>query len=206
MGKANEPKALTEYINGLGNLESNTNLLYITIADKIDEPLVKSLFQEIAVDSHKHSLILKGISESISQPENDLKECAEKIGESWGMMAKIQKEIDKMDKLDSENLHWLSEKLVFFESIMGEEYYVFVQLTTLQILVKEIKQKYNINLEQTKSIFTNIINDENHHREILETIRELTAKRERETDISPAVKYQDPRCLDQAHGSCKIKS
>ena len=34
----------------------------------------------------------------------------------------------------------MSRKLAFLESIMGEEYYMFVQMKTLEIMVKEINQ------------------------------------------------------------------
>lgn len=67
----------------------------------------------------------------------------------------------------------LSAKLKIFESIMDEEYYIFVQLKTLELMVKEINQMYNIDLRSAKSIFINIISDEDRHREILETIERL---------------------------------
>jgi hypothetical protein len=56
---------------------------------------------------------------------------------------------------------------------MDEEYYIFVQLKTLELMVKEINQMYNIDLRSAKSIFINIISDEDRHREILETIERL---------------------------------
>ena len=79
------------------------------------------------------------------------------------------------------------------ESIMGEEYYVLVQLKTLQLMTQEINQLYNVNLESLKNIFTKIINEEEHHREILETIKTLLDRKEQpEADSAPSVRYQHP--------------
>ena len=186
-----EPQTLADYIDCLSLLESSTSLLYNTIADKVELPLVKSLFKEIAIDSHKHSVILKGVSESIAHSEGAQKECEKKIGESWRMINRLQKEVSKINKINAEDLPELSAKLKIFESIMGEEYYIFVQLKTLDFMVKEINQMYNIDLSSAKSIFTNIISDEDRHREILGTIERLITKQEA-ADNSPIVRYQNP--------------
>ena len=50
---------------------------------------------------------------------------------------------------------------------------------------------YNIDLSSAKSIFTNIISDEDRHREILGTIERLITKQEA-ADNSPIVRYQNP--------------
>ena len=186
-----EPQTLADYIDCLSLLESSTSLLYNTIADKVELPLVKTLFKEIAIDSHKHSVILKGVSESIAHSEGAQKECEKKIGESWRVINRLQKEVSKINKINAEDLPELSAKLKIFESIMGEEYYIFVQLKTLDFMVKEINQMYNIDLSSAKSIFINIISDEERHREILGTIERLITKQEA-TDNSPIVRYQNP--------------
>jgi rubrerythrin len=199
MAKPNEPKTIAEYIDCLSHLEANTSKLYNDIAEKTEMPLVKAHFQEIAIDSQKHHNILQGVSKSICvKNQCNRKECGEKIGQSWEITNKVQKEIGKINKIDSENLSWLIEKLGYFESIMGEEYYIFVQLKTIQILVNEINKQYNIDLSSIKSIFNNIIKDEDHHRELLEIVRQLVTKKEKEEDNSPAVKYQNPDAWNQA--------
>jgi bacterioferritin (cytochrome b1) len=73
---------------------------------------------------------------------------------------------------------------------MSEEYYMLVQMKTLHMMMKEINQMYNIDLYNVRDIFMNIINDEDHHREILETIKQLTAKEE--ASNAPFVKFQNP--------------
>lgn len=192
MADKNEPKTFAEYIHCLSKLENATSKLYQEIAEKTDMPLVKSLFQEIAFDSQKHYIILKGVSESIKPTKFSPKECGDKIGASWNIMEKAQNETAKIEKINPENMQWLVKQLAYFESLMGEEYYIFVQLKTLELLVKEINIKYSIDLSSTKKLFVKIIEDEDHHRELLETIKNMVSKKATETDNSPAVKYQNP--------------
>jgi len=196
--KQDDPKTIAQYIQCLSKLESNTSQLYSAIAKKSELPLVKALFQEIAIDSQKHFTILDGISKSIAQVDVNPKECGNKIGESWRLIEKAQKEIGKMEKIDASNINWLVKQLAYFESIMGEEYYIFVQLKTLEILVKEINSQYKIDLQSTKKVFSKIIEDENHHRELLETIQKMVAQEEKDSDNSPVVKYQNPDAWSQA--------
>lgn len=198
MTKQDDPKTIAQYIQCLSKLESSTSQLYNNIAKKIEHPLVKALFQEIAIDSQKHYTILEGISKSIAQVDVNPKECDNKIGESWSIIEKAQKEIGKMEKIDASNINWLVKQLSYFESIMGEEYYIFVQLKTLEILIKEINSQYKIDLQNAKKLFSKIIEDEDHHRELLETIHKMVAQEEKDTDNSPAVKYQNPDAWSQA--------
>jgi rubrerythrin len=192
MPKQNEAQTMAEYMKCLSSLETSTADLYKEIADKTDMPLVKSLFMQISIDSQKHSVILEGVSQSIAPTKGDKKVCEQKMGKSFEFVNKAQKEITKIKKIDEKNLSWLVEKLSFFESVMGEDYYMFTQLHSLQILVKKINEDYNIDLTSTKHLFTKIIQDEDHHRELLEIIRGLVVKKEVENDNSPVVRYQNP--------------
>jgi hypothetical protein len=65
---------IAEYLNCQSILESQTSLLYGALSDKVEIPLIKTLLKEIDLDSKKHALLLKGISESIKQSESNLKE------------------------------------------------------------------------------------------------------------------------------------
>lgn len=85
----------------------------------------------------------------------------------------------------------LSKKLTYLESIIGEEYYMFVQLKTLEIMIKEINEIYRIDLGSLKSVFTHIINDEEHHREIIATIQSTIEKKQK-ADESPMLRYSNP--------------
>lgn len=193
MPKNNDPKDFATYINCLSILENNAFLLYTALADKIDVPLAKSLLLTIASDSQKHSIVLKGVGESIAKPEGKPKDCEKKLGEAWRVIDTFYREIVKKEKITECELPQLAEKLAVLESILGEEYYMFVQLKTLQLLMKEISQIYNIHLGELKGIFSSIINDEEHHRELLETIKGiLERKKPKKKDNAPTVKYQNP--------------
>ena len=86
----------------------------------------------------------------------------------------------------------LLQKLDALESTFGEEYYMFVQMKTLQLMAKMINQLYSINVENIKNVFVSIIKDEEHHREILVTIKNVIEENLKEHSNTPKVKYQNP--------------
>ena len=190
MLKSNEPKSIASFLSCLSMLENNVALLYEALADKVELPLIKSLLSNIAIDSQKHSVTLKGISESIAKSEAKPKDCEKKMGEIWRVTSAFHKEIAKKEKITNEELPQLAERLTVLEGNFGEEYHVFVQLKTLEHMTKEIGQLYNVNLEQLKSIFSRIIDDEERHRELLDTIKKLISQREQEKiSKNPLTKY-----------------
>ena len=191
MIKNNNPKTLASFIDCLSLLESKTSLLYKHLADAVDVPLVQSFLLQIATDSQKHAIVLKGIGESIAKPENKPKECEKKIGESWRIVETILEEIKEKPKIPSGEFTKLAEKLTILESILGEEYYVFVHLKTLDLMMKEINQLYSIDLGSVKKLFLNIIRDEETHRELLKEVKMLIVPKD-EIDSTPIVKYQNP--------------
>jgi rubrerythrin len=65
-------------------------------------------------------------------------------------------------------------------------------MQTLKHLTKEINENYNISLDNVKSIFENIIKDENRHIELLGTLKELAKPTEKDLDNTPMVRYQNP--------------
>ena len=190
-----EPRTISEYMNCLSILEIQTSLLYKSISDKVEIPLIKTLLKEIEMDSQKHSMLLKGVGESITQPKGNEKKCS-KSSETLQTTERLLKEVAEMKKISSEDLTRLSEILETLESAMAEEYYMLVQMKTLEMMIKEINQMYNIDLYNVRDIFMNIINDEDHHREILETIKQLTAKKEQASN-TPFVKFQNPDAWSQ---------
>jgi rubrerythrin len=189
--KNNDPKALSSFINCLSIMEEDASLLYNMFSGKIEIPLVKSFLQSIAEDSHKHSILLKSVFESMGKKEKP-KDCGKKTGKVWTMINAFYKEISAKEKIGDSELAQLSEKLTYLESIMGEEYYIFVQLKTLQAMVNEINQLYHVDLDSVKTVFSHIINDEERHREILEKIKKIVDNAVKVTDNSPAVRYQNP--------------
>lgn len=192
MTKINDQHALGKLIGCLSLLEDKTSILYKTLADKIELPFVKSLMLLIAQDSQKHSTILRGIGESLSKGFVKPKDCAKNAGVSWQAIENLQKEISKKEKLSDSDLLALSERLAVLESVVGEEYYVFVQLKTLELLVKEIDQSYHVDLGSLKTVFTGIINDEERHRELVEKTRGILERRREKPVASPFVQYTNP--------------
>ena len=185
------PKTLAGFINCLSLLEHNTYLLYKDLVDKVEAPLVNSLLLQIAIDSQKHSILLKGVADSIAKSDVSLKDCEKKIGESWRIVETLLKNVKGRTKIPSGDFPKLAKKLTILESVLGEEYYIFIQLKTLEVMMKEINQLYNIDLGSVKKIFLNIIRDEETHRELLERIETLV-KPENKLDTAPVVKYKNP--------------
>jgi ArsR family metal-binding transcriptional regulator len=69
---------------------------------------------------------------------------------------------------------------------------MFVQMKTLHLMAKMINQLYSINVENIKNVFMSIIKDEEHHREILATIKDGIKENLKEHNSTPKVKYQNP--------------
>lgn len=192
MTKMNDPRTIADYLHCLSVLEDNTSLLYKNLSEKAEMPLVKTFLLSIAQDSSKHSALLKGMTDSISASKEKAKNC-KKLGETWRVIDTALKEITSKEKIGRLELERFIEKLTVLESSVGEEYYILLQMKTLQYMAKEINQLYNINLERTKSIFTNIIEDEERHRELLATIKDLLSPdKPQKQEKAPEIKYQNP--------------
>jgi rubrerythrin len=188
----NNPKIIAKYIHCLSILEDKTALLYQNLSERVEPPLIKSLMLSISKDSSKHSTLLKGIAVSISDSKQNAKDCAKNLGEVWNTVSNYLNEMNKKERISKLYFSELLPKLMVLESSLGEEYYIFVQMKTLKLMVKEINQLYNINLDHIKNVFENIIRDEEHHREILATIKNIITEDSEEQDNTPKVKYQNP--------------
>ena len=188
----NNPKIMAEYINCLSVLEENIALVYGNLSDRVESPaLIKSLLLSISQDSSKHATLFKGIADSISKSKVKLENCAKNLGDVWSTVSNCLDKVTNqgIDTLDfSQFLTVLND----LESSLGEEYYIFVQMKTLQFMVSEINQLYDINLESIKDIFESIIRDEERHRELLDTIKGMISDDSTEEDNTPKVKYQNP--------------
>jgi len=162
--KTNSPESIASFLSCLNLLENDVALLYEVLAAKVEQPLIKSLLSYIAIDSKKHAITIKGVSESIAKTKVKPQECEKTLGEIWHITGDFRKEIATIEKITDDELPELSERLAVLEGLFGEEYHVFVQLKTLQLMAKEVGQIYNVNLEQLKHVFSTIIEDEERHR------------------------------------------
>ena len=60
-------------------------------------------------------------------------------------------------------------------------------------MTREIREIYNVDLEDLKDILETIIRDEETHRELLSKMKKTLLGEEKQTeDIAPAVKYPNP--------------
>jgi len=195
----NGPKAFADYIHCLSILENNTAQLYHALSDWTVSPLAKSLLLNIALDSAKHSTLLKGISDSLTTSKTNLKECAKNLGEVWRLVDALSEELTKKRNSSKLDFSQLADKLTNLESELGEEYHIFVQMKNLEALSKEINQLYNVEIGTIRKIINSIIKDEDHHRELLSTIRRLLEQgKSRNNDNTPIVNFQSPDSWTQS--------
>jgi rubrerythrin len=187
-------ESVVDFLHCASVLEERTFLLYKNLADKVDIPLVNSLLLHIAYDSQKHSAILKGIGGSIAEAKKPSKNCEKKLfGPVWASIERLAKEIAREDKIPKKNMASLVKKLMILESTVGEEYYILVQLKTLEYMTREIRETYNVDLEDLKDILGTIIRDEETHRILLSKMKKiLVGKDEQARDKAPQVKYKSP--------------
>jgi rubrerythrin len=181
---------ISEYLNCQSIIENQISLLYSNLSEKTEIPLINVLLKEIELDSQKHSLLLRVVSESIKQPKGKQEEYS-KNSPILKTLSKMLKEVAKIDRITKENLKILSEILITLESEMGEEYYILTQMKTLERMTEIINKEYSVDLTKVKSIFLKIISDEERHIEILETIKQMTADKKQASN-SPFVKFQNP--------------
>jgi rubrerythrin len=187
-------EGIVEFLHCASVLEERTSVLYKNLAEKVDHPLVNSLLLHIAYDSQKHSAILKGIVESIAHTDKPPKGCEKKLyGDTWQTIERLLKETAREERITQERLPSLVKKLTTLESTVGEEYYVLVQLKTLQFMTKKIRETYNVDLEDLKDILETIIRDEEIHKELLAKMKRIAAgEKEQTEDEAPLVKYKSP--------------
>jgi rubrerythrin len=172
-------------------LEEKAYSLYKNLSDKVNIPMVKSLLLVIAYDSQKHSAIFRGISESVGKPTKSPKDYEERLGETLKTIDRLEREIAKKQEMSYRDTSALVENLVILESTIGEEYFTLVQVKTLQFMTKEIRETYNVNLEDVKNLLESIIQDEEKHEEFLSKIRKALMEKENETkEKTPTATHQ----------------
>jgi rubrerythrin len=196
-----KPESIADFLRCASILEERAYLLYKSLANKVNLPLINSLMLHIAFDSRKHSVLLKGISESIAKPRKQPKDCEKKLflGRTWTIIEHLAGEITRKERIPRKHMSSLVEKLMLLERTVGEEYYILVQLKTLRYMTREIREIYNVDIEDLKDILETIIRDEEIHRELLSKMKKILAGEEKQIDdIAPAVKYNNPNAWSRA--------
>jgi rubrerythrin len=193
MTSTKSPKAFADYISCLSILENNAAQLYNALSRQTEMPLAKTLLLNIALDSTKHSTVLKGISNSIMASKNDPKDCARNLGEIWRTVDTLKREVTRKQKGRKLELSQLTGKLTVLEGSLSEEYHMLIQMKNLEYLSKEINQIYSVKLDSVRKIINGIIRDEEHHTELLSTIKRLLGRGKAETpDNTPEIRLQSP--------------
>jgi rubrerythrin len=192
---------IADFLHCASILEERAYLLYKSLADKVNLPLINSLMLHIAFDSRKHSVILKAMSESIAKPKKQPKDSVKKLffGGTWTAIELLAGEIARKERIPRKSMSSLLEKLMLLESTVAEEYYILVQLKTLQYMTREIREIYNVDLEDLKDILETIIRDEETHRILLSKMKKILVGNEKQTDdIAPAFKYKNPNAWSRS--------
>jgi rubrerythrin len=187
-----DEKDVAGFLYCSSGLEERVFSLYRSLSDKVQNPLVKSLFLYIAYDSLKHSLIMRGIAETVSNTKPKPGDCEKKLKQIWEKVIAFSEEISKREKVSDQELPAIARELAGFEDSLSEEYSVLVQLKTHEYMTKEVTQLYKVDLASLKNIFELIIKDKENHREILTSIEELFTSEESPKDNTPVVRYQHP--------------
>jgi hypothetical protein len=184
---------IANYLYCLGVLEEKAASLYMSLAEKMEWPLVKSMVLQIAYDSQKHSAVLQGVVQSISASRKKLGSCAKNLKQELDLISSVSKEISRKDKIAEVDFASIEGELTALESVFGEEYSVMVDLETLRRMSGKILEVYKLDLSSLGTTFLNIIRDEDTHRSLLADIRKLfLTRQEKKADNAPMVKYQNP--------------
>lgn len=188
-------ESIADFLHCASILEERAYLLYKSLADKVNLPLINSLLLHIAFDSRKHSEILKGICEIIAKPKKQPKDCEMKLffGGTWTTIERLAGEIARKGRIPKKHMSSLVEKLMLLESTVSDKYYILFQLKTLQYMTREIREIYNVDLEDLKDILETIIRDEETHRKLLSKMKKILVGEEQQTEKKePAVRYKNP--------------
>jgi rubrerythrin len=151
-------------------LENEVSKAYESIADTINDTIVKKLLLYISIDSHKHSLILSALAKSVYNIEFHEDICQDSMGAIWSRL----KELAAKETMDSgeTNLPLLVEKMTQFESFIGEEQYTSLNLQIAKLEAQEI----GLDVGLISTIVDWIIVDEDRHAKIMNVIYKRITK------------------------------
>jgi rubrerythrin len=173
---------IANYLHCSGILEEKVADAYASFADRTKNPTIKTLLLFIALDSQKHSRILKTLSQGITKTEPTTEKCQEILGKAWKTsIIQAQQETLKKQKITSKELASLIDKMVNFESFVGEEYLTTLHLKTLELIAKD-KEIDSISL---KKILEWIVEDEERHEIIMARIKILITQQNKKRTPNP---------------------
>lgn len=186
-----DEKDVANFLYCAGSLEERYFSLYRNLSEKVRNPMVKSSLLYIAYDSLKHSIILRGIGESIFKAKPKDSDCQKKMRQIWEKVLAFSREVSGKQGIGDEELPTLMRRLAGLENSISEEYFILVQLRTLDFMTKEISEIYKVDLQKLKGILELVMKDEENHQEILMRIADSFTE-EVVRDNTPIVRYQNP--------------
>jgi rubrerythrin len=167
-------KEIAQYLYCSSILEENVATAYESFANRTENPIIEPLLLFISYDSLKHSEVLRKLSQNITITEPTIEDCEKILGKAWkNAVAQAHRETLKKEKIVDQELASLIDKMIDFESFVGEEYLAVLQLKTLELVAKGSE----IDLEGLKRILEWIIEDEERHEIILARIKIIITRR-----------------------------
>ncbi|MEM3404401.1 MAG: ferritin family protein [Nitrososphaeria archaeon] len=152
-------------------LEERVYKAYDSLAERVTNTQISTLLHSIAVDSKKHSLLLKVLSESIEKVNQTEIDCSELMGDAWNKLEKLAR-TEVYSVPEKSDLFGLIKDMSAFESYLGEEYFSATQLILIELSLKESSLEHN----QIKTIIDWIIEDEERHVKIIQAISTIVSK------------------------------
>jgi len=156
-------------------LEEKVANAYRSLAERVEDQLVKSLLLYVSTDSLKHSTILRAIGEGLIKNLGvEVEDCENILGEIWRKLVMLAgEETLKEEKVESAELVSLADKIAEFESFVGEEYLTTLHLKVVSLMADELK----VDLGDLKDILGWIAEDEERHEKIVTMIGNIISKR-----------------------------
>jgi len=168
--------------------------LYHQMAARTEYPEVKSLLVGLAYESLKHSKMVRELTKNLITLDTETKDSHKELGQVWKQAHAFTEQISLKERIGSEDLRILLKDLADLDDSIFEKYNIFLQPKVLHFVAAEISKQSPVDLETLKSVFENISNEKENHREILIAVIYYFATREleKEKDYTPTVKYQNP--------------
>ncbi len=166
---------IAQYLYCSSILEENVATAYESFANRTQNLLIRPLLLFISYDSFKHSKILRKLSQNITKTEPTTEECERIFGKAWkNAVTQAHRETLNKEKITDQELASLIDKMINFESFVGEEYLTVLQLKTLELAAKDS----GIDATGTNKILEWIIEDEERHEIILARIKIIITEKQ----------------------------
>ncbi|MEM4576864.1 MAG: hypothetical protein QW701_05320 [Candidatus Nezhaarchaeales archaeon] len=158
-----------------GLLEEKVAKVYEHVAKLTNDKIIRGLLEFIAYDSFKHASCFKSMAEALfREVDASSEDCVEAWGNSWLAAVKDAERILEHRKIGLADLNSIIDALYAIEGFAAEEY-----LTVLHVkLIEFISFEEGVHLDDFKAVLNWIVEDEERHKKILETIRDTLSKRQ----------------------------